>query len=292
MEQPNPILLRELKKALREKFRARMEFLVKISLGRGFENLIINYLRKYELLDILKLASAILSSTEPPIHQLFALKFFDIDFQDIIEKVKSFEELVSYLLTHEIYSQTLSKIASEIISKKSLFLLEAALKKAYYETLINTIRETRYPRLEQLEKITRLEIDIENCFLATAPYLYGYSPKLLELLVIEYPMALSLGSIYQALRSSSRIDILRNLQPYTKIVEKILDNKEDEAHKDALRIIKKYMLKLRIPGVTVGYIFYYIRRCEWEMMDLETILHGIFYREPPERIKANLVAFL
>ena len=274
-----------------EKFRMRMNLLISLMREKDVMEIFIDYLRRYEVLDLLKVAGYLISGKKPPLNELFLLMFFDDAFKQKIKRMRSLRDLIDYLLTHKIYSRTLKNLSPLVLESQNLFILELSLKKDYYEHLINTLETKEISGINRLKRIIRLEIDLENCFIASASYVYGYDANLLEQLLIRHPLRLSLSNLKQAIRSATLIALFSSLRPYGNIVELITKKKEIEAKKEALKMLKKEITRLKIPGMDIGYILYYIRACEWEKTDLETLLYGILYQASPEEIKAQLITF-
>jgi|GEM_PF-5950513 len=281
-----------IREAIREKFRMRMNLLISLMMEKDVAEVFIDYLRRYEILDLLKVAGYLISGRKPPLNDLFLFTFFDSNFKQKVEKIRSLKDLIDYLLTHKIYSRTLKDLSSLVLEFQNLFILEMSLKKDYYEHLMSTLGAKEIPGINRLERVIKAEIDLENCFITTASYVYGYDANLLEQLLIRHPLKLSLPNLKQAIRSTTLIALFNALYPYRNIVELVTKKKETEAKKEALKILKREISRLKIPGIDIGYILYYIRACEWEKTDLETLLYGILYRASPEEMKAQLITFL
>jgi len=270
-------------------FEERVSVLIK-GAPKKVQDFIIVYLSKFDIeniVNILKFKKAEIPTSEI-LEKISKFYFLRFDVEKMLE-AKSVEEIL-----HKIARYTDYKIPDYVIELyrkyDSILPLEFYLKKKYFDLVFSELRELPRDDRERIEKILRLEADIENIFSATAGYLYKYSEEIAKIAFIPYTYKISMYSLKHVLSAKSNKEVLELLSPYKNVVNLILNRRETLARIEGYRIIKNRVRKDIVSTfIDIAFIYYFIILAEMEMRDLHFVTIATQFNVSPKEKIAHLI---
>ena len=247
------------------------------------------YCRKFEVENICGILRRKVTKTPVEVGRLVMLDFLKLDYTPFIE-AETVEDCLRALSRVEMYREP-SIRGLELYEKyKTLLPVEAELKKAYYEAVFKALDTLSGTDKAVVGEILGAEVDVENCFTATASFVYGYSPELVKGFLVERTFKVSFANFIKAIGARSREEVLRLLKPYREIVEAILDGREEVAYALARRRLRETAVKsLSRVFTSIAYAVICMRLYEDEWRDLCFIAYAVEYNIPKEHAAMCLI---
>lgn len=268
--------------AFAREFKRRIEYLYSISPG-GIKEFLAGFCRKYEAEAVAQVLRAKLAGA-PAEMPLFAFSFSRVDFESLV-RAEDVREAFEIVKRCEDYAGLKRDALERSLELRSTLPLEWDLKRIAYESALRA--SERLPRAdgERVRRLVRIEAELDNCFIALSPLLYGFSPELASSLLIPLTYRLSLDALRRVPFEEERDVALKLLEPYREIVERMLERDEISALALARRVLRKILLKDRVEFWTGPYyLAIYLKECEFELHDLGLVAYAIQYSLPVERV--------
>ncbi|HID17459.1 TPA: hypothetical protein EYP26_04105 [Candidatus Bathyarchaeota archaeon] len=148
--------------------------------------------------------------------------------------------------------------------------LEFHLKRIYYTIVLEALRNVPSEDRERIRNLLGIEIDAVNCFMALAPYLYGYSPELVNQLFIPYFFKLAPSKLQEAARAKSPRAIMKLLAEYKDLARALLEEGDEVlAESVALTLLKKEVKRQMLEtSIALTYVVCFLILCEIERRNL------------------------
>jgi len=277
-------------RAITEVFRDRINFLASVPEKKNIRDFVVTYLRRYEVEDIVKALRHLKAGELPEeiLGKIINFKFAKVNFDEMTQS-RSVDKAIELLKN---YGYMISDAAIELYKKyDSLLPIEAALMKNYYRRIFDTLKNLSRKDRKQIEMILRIEADIENMFIAVSSFLYNYAPELVEYLLIPYTEKISLDSFKRVVYLKTAREILETFKPYETIAENILRREELIAKVEANKYIYKLLEQVKVAYMmSMPYLVYFIKRCEFEWRDLTYLSYAIHYCTEKECVRRGLIS--
>ena len=247
------------------------------------------YCRKFEVENVCGILRRKVTKTPVEVGRLVMLDFLELDYKPLIE-AETVEDCLKVLSEVEMYREPSIRGLELYERYKTLLPVEAELKKAYYEAVFEALDALSGMDRAVVGEILGAEVDVENCFTATAPFLYGYSPELVKGFLVRRTFQVPLANLIKAVEAGSREEILKLLKPYREVVEAMLDGREEVAYALARRRLRK-MIPKRMPRVftSIAYAIMCMRLCEDEWRDLCFVTYAVELNIPREHAAMCLI---
>ena len=247
------------------------------------------YLRKYEIENIIRILRFKKSKTPRNEIEKYLFHFSATNF--------NLEPLLNAETTDQAIAElenTFYAFPNDVLSMyqefNSTLPLESHLKKIYYLSLLDALKHLPSEDRSYIEGIIKSSVDIENCSTAVAPFLYGYSPELIERLLIPYTRKISLENLRKTIYASRPEEILEYLSPYRGIVEELLNKNDIIATILSRREIRKLYRKIYVNiAASISYVLMYLSYSEDEWRDLSYLTFALQYNIPREEKEQYLI---
>ena len=268
--------------AFAREFKRRVEYLYSISPKR-IKEFLVGLCRKYEAEAVAQVLRTKLAGA-PTRRPALALSFSKVDFENLT-RAEDLREAFEIVRKCEDYAELERDALERSLELESPLPLEWELKRIAYESALEASRKLPRADGERVERLVRIEAELDNCFIALSPLLYGLSSELASSLLIPLTHRLSLDALKKVPFEEERDRILELLKPYREIIEKILERDEVSALALARRMLRRILLKDKIEFSTSPYyLAIYLKECEFEFHDLSLIAYAIQYSLPVERV--------
>ena len=247
------------------------------------------YLRKYEIENIIRILRFKVSGTARNEIEKYLFHFSVTNFN------------LEPLLTAETIDQAIAELEhtpyefpEEVLSMyqefNSTLPLESHLKKVYYLGLLEALKHLPSEDRGYIEEIIKSSVDIENCSTAVASLVYGYSPELIERLLIPYTQKVSMANLRKSVYATRPEEILEYLSPYRDIVEELLKKNDIIATILSRREIRKLYKKIYVKiASSISYVLMYLSYSEDEWHDLSYLTFALQYNIPREEKERYLI---
>jgi len=220
----------------------------------------------------------------------------DIAVDEII-KSENLDGIVQ-VLSETPYAGIVEQHKADVEKDRSLFRLEIALDKYYYETLIRDTQKLTPPDRRTALRLIGIEIDIQNIdWIIRFKTYYGLSMETVMGLVIQGGRILASQSIRDAFLSQNPNTLLGDvINKYYPGLSGMLSSPSADAGARLLLIerileqIMSYEVRHILGGYpfTIGILLSYLVLKRNEMRRVMTILNAKLYGLPEDRIKAAL----
>jgi len=267
--------INQVEKALSRVFIERMNYLLEISSG-GDKDFLEAYLRRIELQNIMRILRKIVIKVEKAeiLDELMPIRIPEAVSLSDLANSRSIDEALSKL------EGTIYEGSAKLRGEK-LIIIEAALRKAYYEEVLRKLRKIPLTDGKRIEELISLEIDLSNAAASTLPPAHGYNVEVAEKLMLESPRGLKLKRFIEASRSPSIEELLNKLPEYSDFIRGLLEGIELDVM--LLRSLWRRVYAQRIQTYNnFFYVIRYILACEIEYRDLRAIAFSIHHQIPLE----------
>jgi V/A-type H+-transporting ATPase subunit C len=221
---------------------------------------------------------------------------YDIAVDEII-KSNSLDEIVQ-ILSETPYAGIVEKYKADLEKDRSLFRLEIALDKFYYQSLIGDIKKLTPQDRKTALRLIGIEIDIQNIdWIIRFKTYYDLSMETVMDLVIQGGQMLPSQSIRDAFQSQNPNTVLGDIvNKYYPGLSSMLSSQGSDAGARLLLIerileqIMSYEVRHILEGYpfTIGILLSYLALKRNEMRMVMTILNAKLYDLPEDRIRAAL----
>ena len=269
-------------KAFAREFKCRIEYLYAISPDK-IKEFLAGFCRKYEAEAVAQVLRAKLVGA-PVERPTFVFSFSKVDFDSLME-AGDMREAFELVKRCRDYAGLEWRALEKSLELKSPLPVEWDLKRVAYESAIESSRNLPRPDRKRVERLIKTEAELENCLIALSPFLYGFSPEVASSLLIPLTYRVPLDSLRRIPYEEDRETIVKLLEPYREIVEKMLEGDEVLAVASARKLLREILARDRIEFSTrLFYLVIYLKECEFEFHDLSTIAYAVQYGLPIERV--------
>ncbi len=281
----------EFANTIKSVFVDRINLIAGIPTISGIRDFILSFLKRYEIENIMRVLRGIKAgkSVEEIMSNLLNIKYGKIQLNLLIQS-RSMDKAIEILNQH---GYGISNEAVELYKKyDSLLPIEMDLIKGYYSDILRTLKSLPKNERAAIEKLLRMEADIENIFTAVSPYLYGYSQELVDTLLIPYTLKIPLEVFKKVSGIKNDREIMNLLSPYEEIIKLILSKDELKARIEANRLLYKLLEGQAIShSVGIPYVIYVIKMMEYEWKTLTYITYIVHYRQPVTDVERKFIIF-
>jgi len=264
-----------LERVFEEKLYERYRYMVKVAEG-GYRDFLSQYRRRLEVQAISRIMRGKLSQTsvEELLKTIPSKQFLELDLKPIAE-ASSFEKAVEALKATPYREAALS--LPWCLKHHSPLPMEYWLKKTYYSALLKALKSLPAGDREKAQELINLEIDVANCFTASAPLLYGYTLELVQRLLIPYSGKLTPAQLREAVEAKSPSTLLKIFSDYRDIARPLIEEGDEAlAETAALKMVKAKAERLMVEApIDFPYVLGYLKLCELECRNLVFTAHSI-----------------
>ena len=247
------------------------------------------YLRKYEIENIIRILRFKVSETpRSEIEKyLFHFSVTKFDLEPLLTAENIDQAIVELEHTPYAFPEDILELYQEF---NTTLPLESHLKKIYYLNLLDALKHLPAQDRSYIEGIIKSSVDIENCSIAIASFVYGYSPELVERLLIPYTRKISMANLRKTVYASRAEEILGYLSPYREIVKELLHKNDIIATILSRRQIRSLYRKMYVHiASSISYVLMYLSYSEDEWRDLSYLTFALQYNIPHEEKERYLI---
>lgn len=276
----------DIERALAGELMDRFQKLLKIAPEGVVGSFLTNYLRKYELQNvvwIVRMKSRNVSEKE--IERLF----FPVEGMGFLDpkpliSAKTLEEVL-LLLSKSGYP------GIEAFVEADIPLIEAMLKKIHYRRLLKHASRLILKDRREIMDLIVPEIDLENLKLALTAIARKYKEEDVGDLFIKSSSGIHPSRFLALIREGDPQKSVKLFPEYGPFLEAILSGDEWRAELERLRIVKRKLWAKRIEKyVSFFYVMKYIVDAEIEYRNLRSIAIAIYHRMPVEAREELLIS--
>lgn len=258
-----------------EKLHERYRYVVNAAEG-GCREFLTQYMRRLEVQAISRVMRGKLFQT--PVEELMktlpSRRFFELDLKPMAEAADVGKAVE--LLKPTPYREAVESLPW-CLKYRSPLPMEYWLRKAYYSTLLEALKNLPSGDREKARELIGFEIDVANCFTASAPLLYGYTSELVQQLLIPYQGKLTPAQLREALEAKSPSTLLKLFAEYREIARPLIEEGDEVlAETAALKTLKAKAERLMLERfIGFPYVLGYLTLCEVERRNLVFTAHSI-----------------
>ncbi|MEM2901153.1 MAG: V-type ATPase subunit [Candidatus Bathyarchaeia archaeon] len=258
-----------------EKLHERYRYVLKVAEG-GYRRFLTQYMRRLEVQAMARIMRG--KFAKIPVEELMKTlptrRYLDLDLKPVAE-ADSVEKAIDLLKATPYFG--LGESLPWCLKYQSSLPMEYWLRKAYYSTLLKALKNLPLGNRERALELIGLEIDVANCFTASTPLLYGYTPELVQQLLIPYQGRLTLPQLQEATEAKSPSTLIKLFAEYREIARPLIEDRDEIlAETAALKTVKAKAERLMMEGpIDFTYVLGYLKLCEVERRNLVFIAHSI-----------------
>ena len=263
-------------------------------LSSDLKNFVEHYFKKFEIEDLKIILRTILMENEEDYlsdNLIYIDRNQKINFNNLIQ-ASSYEE-IQEVLKELHYAEILDEFAEQYQQNKNLFQIEMTLDFHYFSRLNDLAAEFSNKDQKYFNKIIGTQIDLLNIqWIYRIKKYYNLSSGE----ILNYIIPFHFKITREELRKMSQVDNPNNLvkqisyAPYQRLLEKAVEDVNNIFERFFLNYIFMQLQQIKSESFfTISNILAYLYLREYELRDIITIIEGIRYSLPDDRIKNFLI---
>lgn len=278
LERGEALSPRNYMEAFKRVFEKRINLIASIPSSESVRRFTLSILRGYDIENIIRVLRSMRAGKkfEEISNKLLKINFSKVDYEQLYQ-IRSIDNAIEYLRSR---GYDISGHAFEMYKKyDSLLPIESDLKRIYYSNLIRSMRALPLSEGFAMERVFRMEVDFENMFLVMAPFLYDYSPELVESLLLPYTLRIPLSSFKKAVNVKNAREFVNMFPQYSSLVELLAKKNEFLAEIEKRNIINNHLESLKTAySMGLPYVLYITKKFEYEFYNLTFILYQVYFK--------------
>ncbi len=284
---------RQLELKLKKSLVFSEDFLKKY-LSSDLKKFIEHYFKKYEIEDLKIILRTILMENDDDYlsdNLIYINRNKKIDFNKLIQ-ASSYSELQEALKNVD-YAEVLDEYSAQYQKNKNLFQIEMTLDFNYFSQLNNLAAELSNKDQKYFNEIIGSYIDLLNIqwVYRIKRYYNLFSGEILNY-IIPFHFKIKKEELQNMSQENDPKDLVKHIsyQPYQKLLEKAIKDENNIFERFFLNYIFNKLQQIKRESFfTISNILAYLFIREYELRDIITIIEGIRYSLPDDRIRNFLI---
>lgn len=284
---------RQLEQKLKKSLVLSEDFLKKY-LSSDLKNFIEHYFKKFEIADLKIILRTILMKNEEN-YLSDNLVYIDrnkkINFDNLIQAT-SYSELQE-VLKELCYAEVLDEFAEQYHENKKLFQIEMTLDFHYFSQLNELAAKLSNKDQKYFNEIIVTYIDLLNIqWIYRIKRYYNLSSGEILNYIIPFHFKIKREELQNMSQVNNPKDLIKHISyaPYKKLLKNAIKDKSDIFERFFLNYIFQKLQQIKTESFfSVSTILAYLFLREYELRDIITIIEGIRYSLPNDRIKNFLI---
>ncbi|RCW62049.1 MULTISPECIES: V-type ATPase subunit [Halanaerobium] len=284
---------RQLELNLKKSLVLSEDFLKKY-VSSDLKSFIEHYFKKFEIEDLKIILRTILMDSEESYltdNLIYIDRNKKIDFNNLIQ-ASSYNE-IKKVLKNLHYSEILDEFSDQYQKNKNLFPIEMTLDFYYFSELNKLAENFSSKDKKYFEEIIGTHIDLLNIqWVYRIKRYYNLSSGEILNYIIPYHFKVKRKELQNMSQENKSENLVKHIayQPYQQLLEKAIKDENVIFERFFLNHIFKKLQQIKTESFfTISNILAYLYIREYELRDIITVLEGIRYSLPKDRIKNFLI---